>query len=407
MPEKPSFTGRPGGTEFEDDEDGTEVHLNDDDILQEIPIDEEELPDFDPEDGEEGEAEMLETEDDGGEEDDSSHTFTGHGDPVYAVACSPTQPGLVSTGGGDDKAFIWKIGQADSPLELKGHSDSVASLAFSSDGFYLASGGLDGIVNVWEASTGSLKNRLEGPGGDIEWLRWHPRGHLVLAGSADYTAWLWNADSSACLHVLSGHRGPVSCGAFTPDGKTILTGSGDGSLRVWNPRTGQATHVVEDHPYHVEGLTCMSINAESTVAVTGSTDSSVCIVNIQNGKVAGTLAGHDKSVECVGLSSRLPITATGGMDGNLIIWDLQTLSSRNICRHEDGVIKLLWLQSPSLILTACLDGKVRVWDDRTGTCERTFSGHGDSIRDISVTPDCRFILSGSEDGTARAFELRR
>lgn len=27
--------------EFEDDEDGTEVHLNDDDILQEIPIDEE------------------------------------------------------------------------------------------------------------------------------------------------------------------------------------------------------------------------------------------------------------------------------------------------------------------------------------------------------------------------------
>lgn len=42
------------------------------------------------------------------------------GDPVYAVACSPTQPGLVSTGGGDDKAFIWKIGQADSPLELKG-----------------------------------------------------------------------------------------------------------------------------------------------------------------------------------------------------------------------------------------------------------------------------------------------
>lgn len=46
--------------------------------------------------------------------------------------------------------------------------------------------------------------------------------------------------------------------------------------------------MTSDHPYHVEGLTCMSINAESTVAVTGSTDSSVCIVNIQNGKVHTT-----------------------------------------------------------------------------------------------------------------------
>lgn len=51
---------------------------------------------------------------------------------------------------------------------VAGHSDSVASLAFSTDGQLLASGGLDGIVNVWDSSTGSLKQRLEGPGEAIE-----------------------------------------------------------------------------------------------------------------------------------------------------------------------------------------------------------------------------------------------
>lgn len=51
---------------------------------------------------------------------------------------------------------------------LAGHTDSIASLAFSHDGQLLASGGLDGIVNIWDSSTGTLKQKLEGPGEAIE-----------------------------------------------------------------------------------------------------------------------------------------------------------------------------------------------------------------------------------------------
>ena len=39
------------------------------------------------------------------------------------------------------------------------------------------------------------------------------------------------------------------------------------------------------HPYHTEGLTCLSISSDSTFAVTGSKDGSVHIVNITTGKV--------------------------------------------------------------------------------------------------------------------------
>ena len=45
---------------------------------------------------------------------------------------------------------------------IEGHKDSVTSLAFSSDGQFLASAGLDSVVNVWDAS-GNLKFILEGP----------------------------------------------------------------------------------------------------------------------------------------------------------------------------------------------------------------------------------------------------
>ncbi|MBA0713545.1 hypothetical protein Golax_012575, partial [Gossypium laxum] len=219
--------------------------------------------------------------------DDSIHIFTGHTGELYAVACSPTDPVLVATGGGDDKGFLWKIGHADWASELQGHTDSVSSLAFSHDGQLLASGGFDGLVKVWDTS-GNLKSTLEGPGGGIEWIRWHPKGHLILAGSEDCTVWMWNADNGSCLNVFSGHGASVTCGDFTPDGKTICTGSEDATLRIWNPRSGESIHVVRGYPYHTEGLTCLSISSDSTFAVTGSKDGSVHVVNITTGKVGDT-----------------------------------------------------------------------------------------------------------------------
>lgn len=51
---------------------------------------------------------------------------------------------------------------------------------------------------------------------------------------------------------------------------------------------------------------------------------------------------------------------------------------------QDGVVKLKWSET-ELIYTACLDGKIRVWDARTGNCERVFQGHEDSILDLAVS----------------------
>ncbi|KAF5949559.1 hypothetical protein HYC85_011552 [Camellia sinensis] len=39
------------------------------------------------------------------------------------VVCSPTDGTLVATGGGDDKGFLWKIGQGDWAFELQGRAN--------------------------------------------------------------------------------------------------------------------------------------------------------------------------------------------------------------------------------------------------------------------------------------------
>ncbi|KAL2610081.1 hypothetical protein R1flu_028654 [Riccia fluitans] len=369
------------------DDDGIRGAGSDDEVLEEVV---------------EGMGDMM-TEIDGDDRiDDSDHTFTGHTDSVYCVAISPIDQGLVASGGGDEVGYLWRLGVAEDPQPLRGHKDSVVQVSFNGDGSLLASAGLDGFVIIWQ--NGVSKHHLEGPSEGIEFIKWHPRGNLLLAGSEDFSAWLWNADNGRCLTVFTGHSGSVTCGDFTPDGKLLCTGSGDCSFRVWNPRTGATIHVVQGHPYHTEAVVSMAVHADSSIAITGSTDTTACIVNLQTGKVSGTLTGeHTKSVECVGLSSLLPLAATGSLDGKLVVWDLQSLTPRHKCEHEEGVVKLIWPTGSHHIYTASLDGSVRIWDSRSGSLVKRFQGHADGITDMAVSKDRRLIVTGSDDMTARIF----
>ncbi|CAO2207510.1 unnamed protein product [Urochloa humidicola] len=374
-----------------------EVFINEEDIIHEITIDDEDLPDRDDDDEDGG---------DGMEDvDDSTYIFQGHKDEVFTVACSPTDTSLVASGGKDDRGFLWRIGSAEGALELTGHSDTVSTVAFSSDGNLLASGSFDGQINVWNTATRALQGTLEGSGSGFEWLKWHPRGHLIIAGSEDCNVWMWNADHSTILNTFAGHSSTVTCGDFTPDGKLVCTGSDDATLRIWDPRSVQSRHVVRGHGYHTDGLTCLSITLDSQTVVSGSKDNSVHTVNVNSGQVVGSLVGHTNSIECVGISSSYGWAATGSMDQKLIIWDLAHQSSRCVCEHDEGVTSLAWLGSSRYVASGCIDGKVRIWDSLSGDCAREFSGHADVVQSLAITADGNALVSVSTDGSARVFDI--
>lgn len=196
-------------------------------------------------------------------DDASLHAFEGHTDAVLTVAWSSAHPDLVASGGQDDQAFLWRVGQEAyertagtlSTSELSGHTDSVASVAFNSKGSLLATGGMEGVVKVWSTENGSLVQTLEGPGGSVDWIKWHPKGDVILAGSEDFTLWMWLAQSGNCMQVFAGHQGPVTSGGFTLDGKVVVStgGEDDCSLRVWNPKTGECQFNINGHNFHSAG----------------------------------------------------------------------------------------------------------------------------------------------------------
>ena len=51
--------------------------------------------------------------------------------------------------------------------------------------------------------------------------------------------------------------------------------------------------------------------------------------------------------------------------------------------------------------------QVKLWNTTTGFCFVTFHEHSGGITGVAFTPNGQVIVSGSLDGTVRAFDLNR
>ncbi|HET7338437.1 MAG TPA: hypothetical protein VFK22_02720, partial [Candidatus Dormibacteraeota bacterium] len=57
------------------------------------------------------------------------------------------------------------------------------------------------------------------------------------------------------------------------------------------------------------------------------------------------------------------------------------------------------------VVSASEDGTLKVWDLASGRAEATLEGHAGRVTACAVTPDGRRVVSASEDGTLKVWDL--
>jgi len=119
---------------------------------------------------------------------------------------------------------------------LRGHENSVISVAFSPDGKTLVSGSWDKTLRLWDVATRKpLGEPLRGHEDRVYSVAFSPDGKTLVSGSDDKTLRLWDVATRKPLgEPLRGHEDMVLSVTFSPDGKTLVSRSFDKTLRLWD-----------------------------------------------------------------------------------------------------------------------------------------------------------------------------
>ena len=135
----------------------------------------------------------------------------------------------------------------------------------------------------------------------------------------------------------------------------------------------------------------------------------MAVLQIETGTVTQRLQGHSESVEGASYSPDGRMAVTVSVDCSAIVWDLTSnhRPMRHRLAHPEVVTRAIWLGEGSpLVATSCMDGKVRVWDSRTGECANMLHGHRAAViaLDVQVAGAGHLIISGSDDEAVLIFQ---
>src|ERR1017187_538595 len=249
---------------------------------------------------------------------------------LYAAALSPDNRYLAVAGWLGADAGTWGAirihdFQTGAVLALlKGHTDVVASLAFSPDNRHLASGSHDKSVRIWDIETKTSVTLSPEHGDAIYGLAFSPDGKRLVSGSDDHSLRLWDVTIAKPIREMTGHQNWVRTALFSPDGKYIVSGSNDKTIRLWDGHTGQFIGQLAENESEVAAL---SFSPDGHRLLAGAVSSPyICTVyELPSGKLLTRFAENSNIVVATAISPDGETAATaGGNRQEIYLWSLST-----------------------------------------------------------------------------------
>jgi hypothetical protein len=155
--------------------------------------------------------------------------LAAHQGTIFALAFGPGDQ--LASGGGDNKARLWRVSDGQLLHVLDEHTQWVSALGFSRDGAQLASGALDGSVAVWSTSDGKLLRTFQAESA-VRLLSFTADGTLIVfSGGSDIAFHPPTGGPPALLRIDPSDS--IQLAAVTPDAALLATVASSGTIRLW------------------------------------------------------------------------------------------------------------------------------------------------------------------------------
>jgi len=274
------------------------------------------------------------------------------------VATSPdgTLVAAIDTMG--EVTHVWDAGTGAPLAELRNNASGFASLAFSSDGRWLATSGGDD-ARVFDSRTWKLARLLATK--RVRSLSFDPTGPRLLTGTAGGDASIWAILSGERVHHLRETGKAVDRVAFSPDGQLVVVASHDGAEQVWDAGSGA---LLSEGNFLRSKISSIEFDPTSKLVLAAGTRGMVVVSDVAQGMPVAVLEGPQGVVWSAHFDPNSQRVVGASLDGTAWVWDAtppyRQWSSPPIS-DDCGLVTSLE-PDRRFIAVGCRDQATRVWD---------------------------------------------
>jgi len=334
-----------------------------------------------------------------------------HLNAIYSVAVSPWARYAVA--GRANQIYIYDLatGQeagrlsdpALDPIEYEGkpmypdgaaHRDFVHSLQFSPDGNLLASGGYR-VVKLWQRQVGTQQFKVS-PGNAVHAVAISADGQWIALGTADNTVHVVDRKSGKITKKLTGHSGAVTGIDFSADGTKLVSSSADKTVRVWDIAKGNEMRKITS-PAAVNDV---AFNKDATQIITADADN---LLRIWPTKKPNPEDKEDKQDDKSDGGKKDSDTKDDGKQNDKKK-PAEEKPLRELKGHSKPVTTVaLLLPDGEQVVSGSEDGTVRLWNLSNGQSTRSMN-HGSPVTNVAVRADGELVASVSSNGTGKIWQ---
>jgi hypothetical protein len=163
----------------------------------------------------------------------SKYNLTGHTDSVRAVTFLPDNQ--LASGSYDESILLWNISTGNLISIISNNSENILSLTVNPEGTNLVSGSQDNLIDFWNIS--SIGDKIKPSHSLNSWVRslaYSYDGYYLASGLENGNITIWDDIADSSVINLSGHNLSIRCVDFHPNQPLLASASGDKTVKLWN-----------------------------------------------------------------------------------------------------------------------------------------------------------------------------
>ncbi|HRW09654.1 MAG TPA: WD40 repeat domain-containing protein, partial [Caldilineaceae bacterium] len=276
------------------------------------------------------------------------------------------------------------------------------------------SGDLQSAANLDSERIGNLDvlymQSLRGHAGSINSVALRPHSTQLATAGDDHTVRIWNLARKECVAILREHAADVRTLAYSSQGNLLASAAGDGIIHVW--RVDQwGHHQLQQTIHEASASEVLTFSADEKSLIYSLVGNTIVLWDFEQGEPLQRATNASAAAWALDLDATERRMVTGHLDGAIHLWALTdrrlATPPRPLGHHKQAVIHTIRFNpAGDFVVSGGLDSALYVWDPATGATLHQLDVFNDGVNDMRFLPKSNILLAACFDGAVRIYDVK-